>query len=321
MLDKLLRTNLAGLELRTPVILASGVAGYGIEYEKLNDIDFNMIGGIVLKGVNLKGKRGNPEPRIVDSTIGVINAIGLENPGVDKLINEILPRIPKKTCLIANIFGDSVQEYGQVAAMLNGVSEIHAIEVNISCPNVKRGGRLFGSDPVITKEVIHTVKSNYPRRAVIAKLPPGVSDITEIAKAAVDGGADILSLINTIPALAIDIKVSPPRAILGNNFGGLSGPAIKPIGLARVCQVYQFFLKAGINIPIIGIGGIMTSNDAIEYMVVGASAIQIGTVMFIDTRAYQKITEGIERYIKQHNYTSVQDKRLIGSLRLNSITE
>jgi len=315
MSNKLLRINLAGLELRTPVLIASGVVGYGIEYEKLNDFNYNMIGGIVLKGVNLKGKVGNPEPRIVDSTVGVINAIGLENPGVDKLINEVLPKIPKKTSLIANILGDTVQEYADVAAKLNSVSEIHAIEVNISCPNVKRGGQLFGSNPDITREVIHAVKSSYLRGPVIAKLSPSVTDITEIAKASVDGGADIISLINTMPALAININVARPIAVLGNNFGGLSGPAIKPIGLCKVCQVYQFFQKAGIKIPIIGIGGIMTPDDAIEYMAAGASAVQIGTIMFSDDRAYEKITKGIEKYLIQHHYDSVQ--KIIGSLKLN----
>lgn len=317
MLYQKLRINLAGLELRTPVILASGVAGYAIEYEKLNNIDFDMIGAIVLKGVNLEGKKGNSEPRIVDSIIGVINSIGLENPGVDKLIKDILPKIPKRTCLIANIFGDTVQEYGQVAAILNNTREIHAIEVNISCPNVKRAGKLFGCDPVITREVVHVVKTSYSKGPVIVKLTPDASDIVAIAKAAVDGGADILSLINTMPALAINIGVNPPRAILGNNFGGLSGPAIKNIGLAKVCQIYQSFSKSGITVPIIGVGGITSWSDAIEYLVAGASAIQIGTVMFTDDNAYQKIVKGIEEYIKQNGYNSVQDSKLIGSLKFN----
>lgn len=311
MLYQKLRTSLAGLELRTPIILASGVAGYAIEYDKLKDIDFDMIGGIVLKGVSLEGKEGNLGPRIVDSTTGVINAIGLENPGVDKLLKEILPKIPKKTTLIANIFGDTVQEYGQVAERLNDVREIHALEVNISCPNVKRGGKLFGSDPVITREVIHAVKSSYTKRPVIVKLTPDVSDIAGIANAAVQGGADIVSLINTMPALAININVPTPGPVLGNIFGGLSGPAIKPIGLAKVRQVYQFFKEAGIQVPIIGVGGIMSWSDAVEYLAAGASAIQIGTVMFVDDGAYQKIAKGIEEYIKQRKYTSVQD--IVGS--------
>ncbi len=311
-----LRTSLAGMQFRTPVILASGVAGYAIEYEKMKDIDFDFIGGIVLKGVNLQGKRGNEGTRIVDSTIGVINAIGLENPGVEELITHIIPRIPKKTTLIANMFGDTVQEYKEVAAILNDVSEIHGIEVNISCPNVKRGGRLFGSDPAITREVISTVKSSYSKGPVIAKLPPGVSDIVEIAQAAVDGGADILSLVNTMPSLAININTSPPEPILGNKFGGLSGPAIKPIGLAKVVEIYQHFRQRDIKVPIIGIGGIMNENDAIEYIVAGASAVQIGTVMFGDDLAYKNIVKGIDRYIKKNNYSSVRDKRLIGSLKM-----
>ena len=319
MQNKLLRTNLAGLELRTPVILASGVVGYAIEYERLKDIDFDMIGGIVLKGVNLKGKKGNIEPRIIDSTIGVINSIGLENPGVIKLIDKILPRIPQKTCLIANIFGDTVQEYGQVAKKLNSINEIHAIEINISCPNVKRGGQSFGSDPIITREVINTVKSNYTRGPIIAKLPPSVSDITAIAKGAIDGGADIISLINTMPSMAVNINVTPPRSILGNDFGGLSGPAIKPIGLAKVCQTYQFIQNIGINIPIIGIGGIMTSSDAIEYMAVGSAAVQIGTIMFSNVNAYKNITKGIEKYLNKHHFSSIKDSRLIGSIKMNSL--
>jgi dihydroorotate dehydrogenase (subfamily 1) family protein len=317
MLNEVLRTDLAGLKLRTPVLLASGVVGYAIEYDKIDEIDFDSIGGIVLKGVNLNGKEGNPEPRIVDSTIGIINSIGLENPGVYKMIDEILPRMPRKTCIIANIFGDTVQEYGQVAAALNEVVEINAIEVNISCPNVKRGGRLFGSDPTITREVMHTVKQAYHNKPIIAKLSPSVADITEIAKAAVDGGADLISLINTMPALAINIQSTFPKPILGNNFGGLSGPAIKPIGLAKVCQVFQFFKTAGISVPIIGIGGIMKATDALEYMAVGASAIQIGTVMFTNHRAHTSIANEMAEYFKKHDFNLEKREKFVGSVVLN----
>jgi dihydroorotate dehydrogenase (NAD+) catalytic subunit len=318
MAHKSLQTDLAGLRLRTPLLLASGIVGYAIEYEKLGGFDFESVGGVVLKGVNLHGKPGNREPRIVDSTIGIINSIGLENPGVYKLVDDILPKVPKKTCLIANIFGDTVQEYGDVAAVVNEVSDIQAIEVNISCPNVNRGGRLFGSDPAITREVLNTVKRSYQKGPVIAKLSPSVADITEIAKAAVNGGADVISLVNTMPALAVNLNALPPRAMLGNNFGGLSGPAIKPIGLAKVGQVYQCFKNSGIKTPIIGIGGIMDANDALEYMVTGASAVQVGTVMFTNHHACSEIVRGIELYLKGKGMSLSHNDGLVGSLVYNS---
>ncbi|MBN1307389.1 MAG: dihydroorotate dehydrogenase [Chitinispirillaceae bacterium] len=314
MLKTDLVTNLAGLKLRTPLLLASGVVGYAVEYEKIDEIDFNSLGGIVLKGVNLHGKKGNPQPRIVDSTVGIINSIGLENPGIYKMIDEILPKIPRKTSIIANIFGDTVQEYGEVAEVVNSISEIHAIEVNISCPNVKRGGRLFGSDPSITREVLHTVRQAYHNRPVIAKLSPGVTDITEIAKAAVDGGADVISLINTMPALAVTLHTKPPKPVLGNIVGGLSGPAIKPIGLAKVYQVHQFFKHAGIAVPIIGIGGIMDATDVLEYMAVGARAVQLGTVMFTNYHAHTQIARGIEEYFKKHGFSSKKTDKFVGSV-------
>ena len=291
--------RLAGLHLKNPVIIASGTSGYGEEFAPF--IDLNQLGGIVVKGTSVEERLGNPPGRTVETASGMLNSIGLQNVGVERFIWEKLPFLRKlDTSVIVNIFGDSVEEYHEVATRLDGVEGISALEMNISCPNVKEGCMLFGTDPGQTYKVVKSA-----RRAttlpLIVKLSPNVTDITAIARAAAEGGADILSLINCLSAIALDINTR--KFLLGNIIGGLSGPAIKPVALRMVWEVY----KANLGLPLVGIGGIMTATDAIEFFMVGASAVEIGTANLIDPTASIKVAEGIRQYCADKGIKNISE--------------
>lgn len=282
-----LSVNIAGLKLKNPVLTASGTFGYGEDYDEY--IDLNQLGGIVVKSLSLKPALGNPPPRIVETPAGMLNAIGLQNIGINTFIEEKLPFLKRfDTKIVVNIYGHTQEEYGLIAERVEGVEGIHGVEVNISCPNVKKGGMIFGTNPQETYKVVQAVrkKTSLP---LIIKLSPNVTDITVIAKAAEDAGADALSLINTLLGMAIDIDSCRP--LLANITGGLSGPAVKPVALRMVWEIYN-----SARIPIIGIGGIMKASDALEFMIAGASAVEIGTANFIDPVSTLKILEGIKIY-------------------------
>jgi len=300
-----LKVNIAGLELKNPIITASGTFGYGKEFEDF--IDLSQLGAIIVKSISLKPRQGNKPPRTVETPSGMLNAIGLQNEGVEKFLSEKLPYLEKlNTVIIANIVGESTDEFKELTKILNVQNRIDAFEVNISCPNVKKGGMAFGTSPDLTFEVISAIR-NITEKPIIAKLSPNVTDITVIAKSAEDAGADALSLINTIVGMAVDIETKKP--ILGNITGGLSGPAIKPIGLRMVYQVIN-----KVKIPVIGIGGIMNYKDALEYLLIGAKAVQIGTANFINPRATIEIINGLRKFLEEKNISDIND--FIGTLKV-----
>ena len=299
-----LSVEIAGIQFQNPVLTASGTFGYGMEYTDF--IDLNLLGGIVVKGLSIKPSHGNSPPRMVETASGMLNAIGLQNIGVEVFINEKLPLLKKFNAnIIVNFFGDTQDEYVLVAERLNDVTEIAALEMNISCPNVEKGGMTFGTDPQITEELVRKVRK-VTSSPLIVKLSPNVTDIVVMAKAAVNGGADALSIINTLLGMAIDIKTRCP--MLANVTGGLSGPAIKPVALRMVWQVAK-----AVDIPIIGIGGIMNAQDALEFIIAGATAVQVGTANFIDPSISVKIIEGIKNYCQKDKIGDIKD--LIGTLR------
>ncbi|MEN6331037.1 MAG: dihydroorotate dehydrogenase [Smithella sp.] len=286
------------LRLKNPVMTASGTFGYGEEYSDY--VDLNRLGAIVVKGLSLQPRPGNPPPRIMETTGGMLNAIGLQNIGVDVFIEEKLPFLRKHdVAVVANIYGESYAEYQKVARKLSSVEGVHALEVNVSCPNVKKGGLSFGSDPKIAALVTRKVKEETDL-PVIIKLTPNVTDITAIAVAVEKAGADALSLINTLTGMSVDLKTRTPH--LKNITGGLSGPAIKPVALRMVWQVVK-----RVSIPVIGIGGIMTASDALEFMVLGARAVQVGTANFVNPRATTDILEGMQDYLKYNNIKDVNE--------------
>ena len=294
--------NLGGIQMKNPVAVASGTFGYGFEYADF--IDSSTIGAVIVKGTTLESRPGNIPPRIVETPAGMLNAIGLENPGVDVFLHEYLPALREQgVTVIANIAGNSVEEYSQMAARLEGHAGIAGIELNISCPNVKEGGLQFGTDPHMVKTVVAAVKgeSSLP---VMPKLSPNVTDIVAIARAAQEGGADCLSMINTLMGMAIDIRTRRP--VLGNIFGGLSGPAIKPVALRMIYQVYR-----EVDLPILGGGGIMNTNDALEFIMAGASAVSIGTGVFIKPRLAAEVAEGLEAYLRQNKMDNISE--LVGA--------
>jgi dihydroorotate dehydrogenase (NAD+) catalytic subunit len=283
-----LEVKLGPLVLKNPVITASGTFGYGEEYSKY--IDLNKLGGITVKGLSLRPIQGNPPPRLCETPSGMLNAIGLQNVGVDDFIEKKLPFLAQyDTKVIANIFGNTVEEYEAVAARLDKAKGVHAVEVNISCPNVKKGGMAFGTDLDSTYDVIKAVR-NATSLPVIAKLSPNVTDVVPFADRAAHAGADALSLINTLLGMAIDIKSRKPK--IANVTGGLSGPAIRPVAVRIVWQVYR-----AVGLPIIGMGGIMDASDAVEFMLAGATAVAVGTANFINPAASVEIVDGIERYL------------------------
>ncbi len=292
------------LKLKNPVMTASGTFGYGGEYADY--VDLNKLGAIVVKGLSLKPRAGNPPPRIMETPSGMLNAVGLQNIGVDTFIEEKLPILRKyDTNVIANIYGETYDEYKKVAQKLTSAKGVHALEVNISCPNVRKGGLSFGADPKSAAAVTRKVKevTDLP---VIVKLTPNVTDITAIAAAVEKAGADAISLINTLTGMSVDIFTRRPH--LKNVTGGLSGPAIKPVALRMVWQVLQ-----KISIPVIGIGGIMNAEDALEFLILGAKAVQIGTANFINPQATIEIIAGIERYMELNGIKNIS--KLIGTFR------
>jgi dihydroorotate dehydrogenase (NAD+) catalytic subunit len=299
-----LRVRIGSLMLKNPVLTASGTFGYGEEFAHL--VNLHRLGGIVAKGISLLPRPGNPPPRVVETPCGMLNAIGLENVGVERFINEKMAFLRQTgTVVVANILGDSVDDYRALAARLDGVDGLAAIEVNISCPNVKKGGVAFGSQPKMAQAVTEAVRKQ-TSLPVIVKLSPNVTDITEIARAAEDGGADAISLINTLLGMAIDSKTRRPR--LANIVGGLSGPAIKPVALRMVWQVAR-----AVTVPVIGIGGITTAEDAVEFLLAGATAVQVGTANFVNPRVAEEIISGLARYLHGQKMTAVQE--LIGGLQ------
>lgn len=300
-----LSVNIAGIKFDNPVIMASGTYGFGKEYSEY--VDLNALGGISVKGLTLKERKGNPPPRIAETPAGILNSVGLQNPGVDAFIEHDLPFLKKyNTKVIANIAGNTIEEYCQMAEILGG-TEIDAIEMNVSCPNVKAGCLAFGTTPKGIEEITSTVKK-YCKQPLIVKLTPNVSDIKSIAQAAEAAGADCISLINTILGMAIDIHKRKP--ILSNNFGGLSGPAVKPVALRMVYEAAH-----SVKIPVIGMGGISCSEDALEFLLAGATAVMVGTANFVDPTAPIHILRGIEDYIKRYNYNNIYN--VIGKLEMN----
>lgn len=292
-----LKVTIGKLELKNPVMTASGTFGYGEEYAEF--MDLNMLGAVVVKGLSLKPKEGNPPPRIVETAAGMLNSIGLQNIGIERFIDEKIPFLSTyDTKVIVNFFGDSVEEYAEAAARLDGVSGIHALEMNISCPNKQAGWAVFGTDPGVTCEVVGAVRKR-TTLPLIVKLSPNVTDICLMAKVAEDAGADALSLINTLTGMAIDVRTRRPR--LANGRGGLSGPAIKPVAIRMVYDVYK-----AVKIPIIGMGGIMNSMDALEFLMAGASAIAVGTANFINPRAAEEIVEGLAGYARQEQLKEIR---------------
>jgi dihydroorotate dehydrogenase (NAD+) catalytic subunit len=290
------------LKLKNPVMTASGTFGYGEEYADY--VDLNRLGAIVVKGLSLKPRLGNPPPRIMETTGGMLNAIGLQNIGVDVFIEEKLPFLRKyDVAVIANIYGESYAEYQKVAKKLSSVKGVHGLEVNVSCPNVKKGGLSFGADPQAAAQVTLRVKEETDL-PVIVKLTPNVTDIAAIAEAVEKAGADAISLINTLTGMSVDIRTGTPH--LKNITGGLSGPAIKPVALRMVWQVVK-----RVSIPVIGIGGIMKAEDALEFLMLGARAIQVGTANFINPRATMDILSGLENYLQCNKIKNIND--IIGS--------
>ncbi|MBM7624279.1 dihydroorotate dehydrogenase [Sporohalobacter salinus] len=293
-----LTVDLSGLQLSNPVFTASGTFGFGEEYEEYVDLD--RLGGVMVKGTTLEPKQGNPTPRIAETPAGMLNAIGLQNPGVDYFIAEILPKIRDyEFRTIVNMSANTIEEYQKLAEKLSKPEGIAALEVNISCPNVKKGGLAFGTEPEMAAGVVEAVTKNTDL-PVITKLSPNVTDITEIAKAVEEAGSDIISLINTLVGMKIDIDKQEP--ILANTIGGLSGPAIRPVAVRMIYQVAQ-----AVDLPIIGMGGIMNSRDAVEFLLAGASAVAIGTANFSNPRVTMEIIDGIEEYLCEHGYDSVQE--------------
>ena len=292
-----------GLRLKNPVMTASGTFGYGSEYNEF--VDLEQLGGIIVKGLSLKPSRGNPPPRIVETPSGMLNAIGLENVGIDAFISEKLPFLKTfSTPVIANIYGRNMDEYAALALRLEETEGVAGVEVNISCPNVKLGGIAFGADPDSAHRVVRAVRSRTTKH-VMVKLSPNVTDIVGIAARVEDAGADSLSLINTLTGMAVDTDTFRPK--LANITGGLSGPAIKPVALRMVWQVAQ-----RVRIPVIGVGGILTAKDALEFLIVGARAVQVGTANFVNPRATMEIVAGLGRYVEERKLNGITE--IVGSL-------
>ena len=298
-----LTVDIGRLKLKNPVMTASGTFGYGEEYAEF--VDLNMLGAVVVKGISLEPMQGNPSPRICETACGMLNAIGLQNVGLKSFLKDKLPYLKKfDTKIVVNILGKNIQEYVRLSKSLDDAG-VDAIELNVSCPNVKKGGIAFGTNKKMLAKLITKVKQSVSNAIVIAKLSPNVSNIPDFAKTAEDSGSDAISLINTIPGMAIDIETRRPK--LANITGGLSGPAIKPIALRMVWEA-----SGAVGIPVIGVGGIINADDAIEFMLAGATAIQVGTGNFLNPRATSDIIEGIQLYLKRKAIHDI--KKVIGSI-------
>lgn len=293
-----LEFSIGDLKFKNPVLTASGTFGYGREFDDF--IDVSSLGGIIVKGTTLEPREGNSYPRMAETPLGMLNAVGLQNKGVEYFEKSIYPQIKSyKTNIIVNINGSYIEEYVELAARINKLDDIPAIELNISCPNVKMGGMAFGTNPLSAREAVRAVRKAYDKKLIV-KLSPNVTSITEFAKISEEEGADAISLINTLLGMAIDIRRMNPA--LSTVTGGLSGPAIKPIALRMVWQAAN-----AVKIPVIGIGGIMNASDAIEFILAGASAIQVGTASFIDPAASVRILEGIQQYLEEKGFTDIRE--------------
>ena len=300
-----LGVNIGNLFLKNPVTTASGTYGYGEEFTDFMDV--NRLSAIFVKGITLENREGNPYPRMAETPAGMLNSVGLQNKGVDYFINNIYPRVKNfDTHIIPNVNGSTIEDYITVSEKLNAIEGIGAIELNISCPKVKAGGMAFGINPKSAYEATKAVRDVY-KKTLIVKLSPNVTHIGEMARIVVDAGADSVSLVNTFLAMAINAETRRP--ILGTVTGGLSGPAIKPIALRMVWEVYR-----AVNVPVVGMGGIMNAADAIEFILAGSTAIQVGTASFIDPAASIKVLDGIENYLERHGISSVNE--LIGALKI-----
>ena len=298
-----LSVKIGELQMKNPVMTASGTFGYGEEYADF--VDLGRIGGIIVKGTTLHPREGNPYPRMAETPQGMLNAVGLQNKGVHYFVEHIYPRIKNiGTNMIVNVSGSAIEDYAETASIIDGLDKIPAIELNISCPNVKQGGMAFGVTARGAEEVVSAVRKVY-HKTLIVKLSPNVTDITEIARAAEAGGADSVSLINTLLGMAIDAERRRP--VLSTITGGMSGAAVKPIALRMVWQVSH-----AVKIPVIGLGGIMNARDAVEFLLAGASAIQIGTANFIDPCVTVRVAEGINDYLERHGFKSVNE--IVGGL-------
>lgn len=290
-----LAVNIAGLKLKTPVMTASGTCGFGLEL--LDFVDLNKLGALVVKGTSLEPWLGNKGQRIAETPSGMLNAIGLENPGVDVFIKKTLPVLSKfDVPVIVNMVGKTIEEYGELAAALN-IEKVTALEINISCPNVKAGGMVFGTCPESAAQVVEIVRKN-TKKPIITKLSPNVTDIVQMAKAVEAAGSDAVSLINTLLGMKIDVNKKIPA--LGNVFGGLSGPAIRPVAVRMVWQV-----ASSVNIPVIGMGGITDAEDALEFILAGADAVAIGTGSFVDPACVHKVTDGIYDYMNKNGFDDI----------------
>jgi dihydroorotate dehydrogenase (NAD+) catalytic subunit len=298
-----LAVEIAGVKLKNPLIAASGTFGYGVEYEGI--LDLATLGGVVSKGLYLEAREGCPTPRIVETPSGLLNAIGLQGVGVRNFVREVLPRLARHdTAILVNVCGDTVEEYAEVSRILDQAAGVAALEINISCPNVKKGGMAFGGDPRMTHEVVAAVRKA-TRLPIIPKLSPNVTDITVFARAAEEAGADALSCINTLLGLAIDVETRRPR--LGFGTGGLSGPAIRPVAVRMTWQAAR-----AVKIPVLGIGGISSAPDALEFLIAGARAVQVGTANFVDPDVYERILTGITDYMRRHGFSDLGG--LVGTL-------
>ncbi|MCR5780675.1 MAG: dihydroorotate dehydrogenase [Bacteroidaceae bacterium] len=293
-----LSVNIGALALKNPVMTASGTFGYGTEFADF--VDLNRLGGIIVKGTTLEPRQGNPYPRMAETAQGMLNCVGLQNKGVDYFCEHIYPEVRNlQTAVLVNVSGNSPENYAECARRIAALEDIPAIELNISCPNVKQGGMAFGVTPEGAASVVKAVRKAYPK-TLIVKLSPNVTSIADIARAVEAEGADAVSLINTLMGMAIDAERRKPVLSIGT--GGLSGPAVKPVALRMVWQVYD-----AVKIPIVGLGGIMNATDAIEFMLAGATAIEIGTANFIDPSVTIKVIDGIQDYLSRHGFASAKD--------------
>ena len=305
-----LHTSFCGMSLNSPIILLSGCVGFGEEYTRIKGFSNTEVGAVCLKGTTLEPRLGNKPHRIAETHNGMLNSIGLQNPGTEIVIDEIMPSLKKnETKFIINISGSSVEEYGEIAKHFDD-TDIDAVEINISCPNVKEGGVAFGNDPEMSFRVVEICRKN-TTKPIITKLSPNQTDIAKNAARCIDAGSDGLAVINTVTGMAVDIETRKP--VIGNNRGGLSGPSIKPIALLKVHQVYQVSKKY--NIPIIGQGGITSANDALEFIIAGAATIGVGTALFYDPLVCEKINTGISQYLSDQSLSGVGS--LVGTLQLN----
>ncbi|MGI4852983.1 MAG: dihydroorotate dehydrogenase [Janthinobacterium lividum] len=302
-----MRVTLAGVELRSPVIAASGTFGYGVEFEEILSVD--RIGAFITKGLSLTPMDGNAMPRIIETTAGMMNAIGLQNVGVEAFIRDKMPGIRRMrgAVCMANVFGFTIEDCIGVIEQLNDADGIAMYELNASCPNTKHGGMVFGTDPESLGELVHRCKA-ISKRPLMVKLSPNVTDIASMARVAEAAGADAVSLVNTFLSLAIDVETRKPR--IANVTGGLSGPAIKPIAVRMVWQVAQ-----AVKIPVVGLGGVMKAEDAVEFLLAGATAVQVGTASYADPRAAEKIATGLGKWCGSHGVVRVSE--LVGGLRLS----